>query len=197
MKPVRSVTTACVPGIITLATFMVLQGPTAISRAAQMRSSLQPFAQQVRQVETTLAYLGQPLTQKDHEAINLAIAEADEADAVRRLEQILDNYTLAIVEINPESRVKVQAGAAKAELVESGTRIFLVKVLNKAGVTSRLMAESPNAAAIFVQSDGSPEPLKTILPADTRDRWMELELYDRDPMSPRLSGLPLEYRILT
>src|SRR5262245_5761133 len=197
MKPVRSVTTACVPGIISLSMFMVLQGPTAISRAAQMRSSLQPFAQQVRQVETTLAYLGQPLTQKDREAINLAIADVDEAAAVRHLEQILDNYTLAIVDINPESRVKVQAGSAKAELVENGTRIFLVKVLNKAGVTSRLVAESPNAAPIFVQSDGSPEPPKTILPADARDRWMELELYDKDPMSPRLSGLPLEYRILT
>ena len=197
MKPVRSVTTACVPGILTLSIFMVLQGPTDISKAAQMRSSLQPFAQQVRQVETTLAYLGQPLTQKDHEAINLAIADPDEAAAVRHLEQILDNYALAIVDINPESRVKVQAGAAKAELVEGGTRIFLVKVLNKAGVTSRLVAESPNAAPIFVQSDGSPEPPKTILRADTRDRWMELELYDRDPMSPRLSGLPLEYRILT
>jgi hypothetical protein len=197
MKPVCSVTTACIPRIIAFSILMVLQGPAAISGAAQTKISLQPFAQHVRQVETTLAYLGQPLTQKDHEAINLAIAEADEAAAVRRLEQILDNYTLAIVDINPESRVKVQAGAAKAELVESGTRIFLVKVLNKAGVTSRLGAESPNAAAIFVQSDGSPEPPKTILPADTRDRWMELELYDRDPMSPRLSGLPLEYRILT
>jgi hypothetical protein len=197
MKPVRSVTTTCVPGIITLSIFMVLQGPNGISRAAQMRSPLQPFALQVRQVETTLAYLGQPLTQKDHEAINLAIADADEAAAVRHLEQILDNYTLAIVDINPESRVKVQEGAAKAELVEGGTRIFLVKVLNKAGVTSRLVAESPNAAPIFVQSDGSTEPPKTILRADTRDRWMELELYDRDPMSPRLSGLPLEYRILT
>src|SRR5438876_9843291 len=197
MKPVRSVTTACVPGIITLSIFMVLQGPTDISRAAQMRSSLQPFAQQVRQVETTLAYLGQPLTQKDHEAINLAIADPDEAAAVRHLEQILDNYTLAIVDINPESRVKVQAGAAKAELVEGGTRIFLVKVLNKEGVTSRLVAESPNALPIFVQSDLSPEPPKVIVAADSRDRWMDLELYDRDPMSPRLSGLPLEYRILT
>ena len=197
MKPACSVTTGCTPRIVTFSILLVLQGSTAISVAAQTKISLQPFAQHVRQVETTLAYLGQPLTQKDHEAINLAIAEAEEPAAVRRLEQILDNYTLAIVDINPESRVKVQAGSAKAELVENGTRIFLVKVLNKAGVTTPLVAESPNAAAIFVQSDGSPEPPKTILPADARDRWMELELYDKDPMSPRLSGLPLEYRILT
>jgi hypothetical protein len=189
--------TASILGITSYLILDLLQVLICLPVAAQTRVTLQPFAQHVRQLETTLAYLGQPLSQKDHEEINLAIADADEAAAVRHLQQILDTYALAIVDINPESRVKVQAGAAKAELVEGGTRIFLVKVLNQAGVTSQLVAESPNAAPIFVQSDGSPEPPKSILPADTRDRWMELELYDRDPMSPRLSGLPLEYRILT
>jgi hypothetical protein len=183
--------------IITFSIFVVFHGLTAQSRAAQTRVSLQPFAQHVRQVETSLGYLGQPLDQSDHEAINQAIAGPDEAAAVARLEQILDKYTLMIVDISPESRVKVQSGAAKAELVEAGTRIFLVKVTNKAGVTAQLVAESPNALPIFVQSDLSPEPPKVIVAADSRDRWMDLELYDKDPMSPRLSGLPLEYRILT
>ncbi len=164
--------------------------------AAQTGVSLQPFAQQVRQVETTLAYLGQPLSADDHEVIDQAVPDADEAAAVVRLEQTLDKYTLAIVEINPESRVKVQPGAAKPELVEAGTRIFLVKVVNKAGVTARLLAESPNALPIFMRSDSSAEPPKKILPADARDRWMSLELYDKDPMPPKLSGLPLEYRVL-
>src|SRR6266404_5380481 len=164
--------------------------------AAQTGVSLQPFAQQVRQVETTLAYLGQPLSADDHEVIDQAVPDADEAAAVVRLEQTLDKYTLAIVEINPESRVKVQPGAAKPELVEAGTRIFLVKVVNKAGVTARLVAESPNALPIFMRSDSSSEPPKKILPADARDRWMSLELYDKDPMPPKLSGLPLEYRVL-
>ena len=170
-----------------------LQG---IVTSSQTRVSLQPFAQQVRQVETTLAYLGQPLSGDDHEAINQAVADADEVAAVMRLEHTLDKYTLAIAEINPESRVKVELGAAKPELVEAGTRIFLVKVVNKAGVTARLVAESPNALPIFVQSDSSAEPPKKILPADARDRWMGLELYDNDPMPPKLSGLPVEYRVL-
>jgi len=130
-----------------------LQGIVISCCAAQTGVSLQPFAQQVRQVETTLAYLGQPLSADDHEVIDQAVADADEVAAVVRLEQTLDKYTLAIVEINPESRVKVQPGAAKPELVEAGTRIFLVKVVNKAGVTARLVAESPNAQPIFVQSD--------------------------------------------
>lgn len=77
-----------------------------------------------------------------------------------------------IADINPESRVKVLPGAAKAELVEAGTRIFLVKVMNKAGVTAQLVAESPNALPIFVQSDLSPTTWKSpdFLQA-TLDTW--------------------------
>src|SRR6266403_70887 len=183
-------------GITSYLIWIVLQVLIALPVAAQRRVPLQPFAQQVRQVETSLAYLGQPLAQNDGDAINQAMGNANEAAAIERLEQILDKYTLAIVDINAESRVKVQPGPAKPELVEAGARIFLVKVINKAGVTAPLVAESPNALPIFVQSDSSPEPPKKISTADTRDRWMGLDLYDKDPMSPRLSGLPLEYRIL-
>jgi hypothetical protein len=183
-------------GITSYRIWILLQALIALPVAAQTRVPLQPFAQQVRQVETSLAYLGQPLAQNDGDAINQAIGNANEAAAIDRLEQILDKYTLAIVDINAESRVKVQPGPAKPELVEAGARIFLVKVINKAGVTAPLVAESPNALPVFVQSDSSSEPPKKISAADTRDRWMGLELYDKDPMSPRLSGLPLEYRIL-
>ena len=186
-----------VSAIIAFSSLAVAQTLTGMLLLGQTRVSLQPLALQVRQVETALAYLGQPLAESDRQAIDQAIAGADdEAAAVAHLQQILDKYTLAIIDINPESRVKVQLGAAKPELVEAGTRIFLVKVLNKAGVTAQLVAESPNALPVFVQSDSSPEPPSAIAPADVRDRWMSIELYDKDPMSPRLSGLPLEYRIL-
>jgi len=83
--------------------------------------------------------------QRDQHAINEAIAKTDEAAAIAQLEQVLDKYALAIVDINPESRVKVQPGPAKPELVEAGSRIFLVKVINKAGVTARLETDSANA----------------------------------------------------
>jgi len=187
---------ASIFGSVSCLIWIVLPVLIALPVAAQTRVPLQPFAQQVRQVETSLAYLGQPLAQNDGDAINQAVGNANEAAAIEGLEQILDKYTLAIVEINAESRVKVQPGPAKPELVEAGARIFLVKVINKAGVTARLVAESSSALPVFVQSDLSPEPPKKMSAADTRDRWMDLELYDKDPMSPRLSGLPLEYRIL-
>jgi hypothetical protein len=164
--------------------------------AAQTSVPLQPFAQQVRQVETALAYLGEPLSSQDQNAIDSLTGSTHETDAVAGLEKILDKYTLAIVQIDPESRVKVRPGAAKRELAEGGTRVFLVKVINQAGVTARLQAKSPNSLPVYVQSDGSPDPPKTITPGDIRDRWMNLDLYDKNPMSERLSGLPLEYRIL-
>ena len=126
-------------GITSYLIWIVLQVLIALPVAAQTRVPLQPFAQQVRQVETSLAYLGQPLAQNDGDAINQAIGNANEAAAIERLEQILDKYTLAIVDINAESRVKVQPGPAKPELVEAGARIFLVKVINKAGVTAPIV----------------------------------------------------------
>ncbi len=196
MKYRNSPTPTRVFGITLSLIGILLQAAIVWPIAAQTRVPLQPFAQQVRQVETSLAYLGQPLAQNDADAINKAIGNANEAAAIEQLEQILDRYTLAIVDINAEGRVKVQAGSAKPELVEAGTRIFVVKVINKAGVTAPLVAESPNALPVFVQSDSSPEPPKKISAADARDRWMGLDLYDKDPMSSRLSGLPLEYRIL-
>jgi hypothetical protein len=185
-----------IAGIAVFSICSVLQALTAASGNAQTRVSLQPFAQQVRQVETTLGYLGEPLAESDQDLINEAIANTDEAAAIAQLEQVLDKYALAIVDINPESRVKVQPGPAKPELVESGSRIFLVKVINKAGVTARLETESVNALPVYVQSDSSPEPPEKVSAADVRDRWMSLELYDKNPMSERLSGLPVEYRIL-
>jgi hypothetical protein len=178
------------------AIWIAVQFLYAATAAAQARIPLQPLTQQVRQVESAVAYLGQPFTRGDQDAINQAVADADEEAAVARLQQVLDKYALAVVEINPESRVKVQPGLAKAELVEAGARVFLVKVINKAGVTARLEVQSPNALPIYAQSDESAEPPKTISPADIRDRWMDIELYDKNPMSERLSGQALEYRIL-
>src|SRR5580693_7695856 len=85
---------------------------------------LQPLAQQARQLEEALDYLGQPLPPAARQHINDAIASSDEAAAVRDLESVLDAYALFTVEINPEGRVKVEQGAAKPELVEAGTRLF-------------------------------------------------------------------------
>jgi hypothetical protein len=158
--------------------------------------ALQPLAQQVRQLETALAYLGQPILRPDQDGINEAMADPDESAALTRIEAILDRYALFAVEINPESRVRVARGAARAELVEQGTRLFLVKVVNQAGVTAPLEVESPNAGRVYVSASSAPDPEPKLTAAEVRERWAELSIYDKPPMAARLSGLGLEYRIL-
>ena len=54
-----------------------------------------------------------------------------------------------VVEINPEARVKVLRGPAKARLVQGGWTSFLIKVHNDAGVTAALEVESVNAAPVL------------------------------------------------
>ena len=65
------------------------------------------------------------------------------------LQGILDRYCLVGVQINPEMRVKVAQGPAKAELVEQGWRVFLVKVQNDSGTTAELRVVSPQAMSLF------------------------------------------------
>src|SRR5215813_1792157 len=159
--------------------------------------ALQPLAQHVRQVQEALSFLGQPILAADAQRINAAMGRADEAAAAAELERVLDQYALAIVTVNAESRVKVEVGPAKPELEQEGTRLFLVKVINGAGVTAKLQVQSENSGAVYTQSDRSAEPAMKLTPEDEKQRWAEISLYDKNPMSERLSGLGLEYRILS
>jgi hypothetical protein len=157
---------------------------------------LQPLAQQVHQIERTLAYLGEPLSAGEVSRIDEAVAEPSESKAVALLQGILDAHVLAIVQINAESRVKVEAGPAQPELVEAGTRLFLVKVMNDAGVTAQLKVESPNSGDVYIQSTNAAEPGMELTPQQAADRWADISLYQNPPMRPRLSGLAVEYQIL-
>ena len=105
-------------------------------------------------------------------------------------------YVLARVHINPESRVRVEAGRAKPELVEGGTRLFLVKVINEAHVTAPLAVQSANTGPVYIRSSGSPRARMELTEAHVRDRWADISIYDKPPMRPRLSGLGIEYAIL-
>jgi hypothetical protein len=107
------------------------------------------------------------------------------AKTVVEIQKILDRHCLTGVNINPESRVKVQEGPAKPELMEQGWRSFLVKVQNEAGVTAVLAVESPNAGKLA----GTPEGM-------VGRRWLDLQMFNKQPMRERLSGLEVEYRIL-
>src|SRR5262245_49789227 len=161
--------------------------------------ALQPLAQQARRLETSLTYLGEPLSDAEHKALDDAIGMSDEAAAVARIQQVLDPHVLITVHISPESRVRLEQGAAPPDLVQGGTRLFLVKVLNDAGVTAPLSIQSPNIGSVYIPSFSSglsPEPKKVLTDVDVRERWADMSFYTQPPMRQRLSGLAVEYAIL-
>jgi hypothetical protein len=180
--------------VLLLSLTLGAQEPT--NKAADIAVPLQPLSQQVRRLETALRFLGQPFPAAEQQAINDAIALTDERAAVERLQHILDPYVLARVHINPESRVRVEAGGAKPELVEGGTRLFLVKVINEAHVTAPLAVQSANTGPVYRRSSGSPRARMEVGEAHVRDRWADISIYDKPPRRPRLSGLGIEYVIL-
>ncbi len=174
----------------------VAAGVLAQDASNEHKVALQPLALQVRQIENALDFLGQPLPAADAKRIDAAMGMADEAAAVTELQRVLDQYALVVVGINAESRVKVEAGPAKPELVQEGTRLFLVKVVNDAGVTAQLRVRSQNSGAVYIPSDNSAEPAEKLTPEQVKQRWADISLYERNPMPDRLSGLGLEYLIL-
>ena len=105
----------------------------------------QPLAAQVTRVLTALELVGEPLPAR--------LSRRNSQNHRRRFGRLQRNRPAAGtarsilprgVNINPESRVKVQQGPAAATLVEQGWRAFLIKVHNEAGVTAVLAADSPN-----------------------------------------------------
>lgn len=158
----------------------------------------QPFLAALRQLMDAADFLGSPFTKEEADVFRRCI-EAQDAAAVEKAKTLLDAHCLFFVNINPEQRVKVAPGPAKPVLDEGGWRQFLVRVENEAGVTSKLQASSPTAKQAFVP--GSPPVQPNAQPKDPGPpalsaRWLELQMFDAQPMKPTLSGLNLEYRII-
>lgn len=154
---------------------------------------VQPLRAQVERIERALESVGQPLPAE----ISQKLADAKVADnAIVAMQDVLDPLCLAVVDINAESRVKVAAGPVTKQLVEQGWTAFLVKVNNLAGVTSKLRVQSPNALPVVARSSSAPIARTKISSAEVEDRWMELASLEARPMTPTLSGLTVEYRIV-
>ncbi|MEO8425801.1 MAG: hypothetical protein ABI651_01685, partial [Verrucomicrobiota bacterium] len=163
---------------------------------------LQPFIAQVKRVIEATDFLGVPLSAADRQALEAAFKNSDSDGASEAIQRTLDKHCLIVVDINPESRVKVAAGPAKPELVEKGWRQFLVKVHNEAGVTGELRAVSLNAQSVHnspwkeTLSDKQYRKRGSSAPENDRNLWLDLQMFDQQPLRPKLSGLALEYRIL-
>ena len=148
---------------------------------------LQPLIAQVNRVVAAMDYLGAPISAANKQALDAAfqLGPSRASEAVAGIQRVLDRFCLVGVNINPESRVKVVRGPAKPELVQQGWRQFLVKVHNEAGTTGAFRGTSPQA-----------HPLPGSELEEISDRWLDLMMFDRQPLTDTLSGLALEYRIV-
>jgi hypothetical protein len=170
---------------------------TAAPRDEQI--DLQPLGAQVRRLVEAMDYLGEPFSAAEKEALERAANEQDATRALTEMQAVLDRRSLIYIDISPESRVSVTRGPAEATLVEKGWRSFLVRVKNGAGVTAQLKAASPNGLAVYARAKefiGPSYPSQTLKPSDVANRWLDIAMFDKQPLEPRLSGLPLEYRII-
>jgi hypothetical protein len=156
---------------------------------------LQPLAAQARRVAEALDLLGSPLPESDKEALRAAAEIKDQAKAVDAIQTILDKHCLAGVHV-ARGTCTVQAGPAKPDLAEQGWRVFLIKVSNGDALANvELRPESANALPPYQRSSNTPDP-KVASVGEVAKRFLELSMFNSQPLVHDLSGLELEYRIL-
>lgn len=165
--------------------------------------ALQPLKAQVRRVAEAMDYVGFPLSDTDRKELDTAVGEEDGNTARLGIQTVLDRYALYGVNINPEMRVKVSQGAAQPVLHEQGWVQFLVKVHNESGTTAELTALSPNGKSLFSggayrgpsdQSAAAGDNGRPKLSAE--ELWLDVQMFNGQPLNKNLSGLELEYRIV-
>ena len=142
----------------------------------------QPLAANVERLGKALEFLGAPLLEDVSKPLAQALKEKD----VKKIQQLLDPHVLAVVALNPESRVKVQRGPASPTLQQAGYTPFIIKVVNDSTVKKPLRIASPQAGLVYSRTD---------VKKDFPGRFLQVEMFTASPMTANLSGLKVEYAI--
>lgn len=131
----------------------------------------------VGRIFDALQKLRSPFGHKETEAIKLLLNDGRKSPEISRgLQELLDPHCLVAVSINPESRVKAARGPAKAILKRGSEAIFLIKVVNEAGVNHALAVSGPE-----IEGDS---------------KWLKAIVHSEPPMRKTLSGEKIEYVLL-
>jgi len=159
---------------------------------------VQPLVASSVRLEEALRYLGSGLSDTDAAKLAKLADQPHTPELAEAIQELLDPYCLAAVNINPEARVKVHRGPASAHLQQGGWKSFLIKVHNEAGTMAPLEWESPNAEPVLHRSSGAPNPKEKNLltPGEVANRFLELSLYENRPLTKNLTGIPVEYKVL-
>jgi hypothetical protein len=141
----------------------------------------QPLAANVERLRQALDFLGAPLPAETAAALKAAGQDG------KAIQKALDPRALLVVNVNPESRVKVARGPAEAVLQQAGYTPVLVKIMNDSPVKSVLRISSPQAGPLYSGGFGNPK--------GAPGRFLMVEMFQSPPMTANLSGLKVEYAI--
>ena len=180
-------------------TVLLAWGAAAADLSTVINVDWQPFSAQVTRLIEAADLLGSPFSADEKVSITRLLDATDAKNSTAKLQEILDHHCLFGVQINPEMRVKVAQGPAKPELVEQGWRVFLVKVQNESGTTAELRGVSPNAMSLFEggpPKNASDDAFRKTAKPNATDLWLDLQMFNAQPLKKQLSGLALEYRIV-
>lgn len=156
----------------------------------------QPLSANVLRLLQALEFLGRPLDEQLAQTLQAAIAAEDAA----RLQALLDPQVLCRITINPESRLKVERGAASPRLQQAGYTPFIVKVVNQGAVKAPLRIDSPQAGPPYggvtplsMQRQDQVHLAVKASPAPQPRRFLQVEMFTAPPLTANLSGLEVEY----
>jgi hypothetical protein len=144
----------------------------------------QPVAENAKRLIQAMQFLGTPFPETVARDLNAAIQTKDAV----KIQQVVDPHVLVAISMSPEARVKAARGPGKAELQQAGYTPVLLKIHNESTVTKQLNIASPQAGPIF--SGGRAGSEKGDL-----DRFLDVEMFRKPPMTTNLSGLEVEYAI--
>ncbi|MEQ1829552.1 MAG: hypothetical protein ABL921_26555, partial [Pirellula sp.] len=137
------------------------------------------------------------------EEVQSKLREARSSENASEVESLLDRLAVARVIINPESRVKVEAGAASPTLQQSGYVPWIIKIENQGAVKSPIQVHSPQAgpsysgvALLSMQRQDQLELRNNEAKPDSPRRFLHFEWFAQPPMSSVPSGAKTEYAIL-
>lgn len=160
----------------------------------------QPLVAATKRLMEAFDYVGSPLSKETQTELVKAMEIEDAVPCVKAIQAAIDPLCIAQVNINPESRVSVREGEGSRQLIQQGWRTVLVKVHNEAGVTAPLTVGSPQAEDVYQRGRGARQrPLtddKLVSQAEATQRFLDIEVFGKQPLKPNLSGLEVEYRIM-
>ena len=159
---------------------------------------VQPLGANIKRVISAFQVLGSPLPDSLVSSMSELI-EAGDADGLQRK---LDAQVLLVATVNPEERVKVRRGPARATLQQFGFTPVLVKIVNGSTATKRLRIVSPQGGAVYsgvaklsMQRQQSLELIENENLNRQKGRFLAVEMFEQPPLSDRMSGLEVEYAI--